>query len=467
MTSSSESLKDFVDRTPDLVEYFYNDTTAPHFSRNPRQALIPPAFTNWRDEQYASFETAALLHQSHHMPELFVEGPDAHRLLTSIAVNSLANFGLDQAKQIVAATPAGRMIGDCITYRLGEDKFELISGTPLLNWVEYQAKSGDYDVMITRDDASNTNPTGRRIRYRFELAGPNVGRIFDRIVEGGAPEIPFFRTRTVTIGGHQVLALRHGMVGEIAVELSGLYAEEGAVRSYILQVGEEFGLQPVGTTTYFSQLQGGWIPYPVPAIFTDPALQAYREYLPANTWEASTELGGSFTPANIEDYYVTPFDLGYKHLVKFDHDFFGKEALAQIPDEERREKVTFVWDPEDVMQVHRSQFGSGPRFKAIDYPIAYYAWNQFDEVRSPAGELVGLSLMAAYIGPLGDLISMGIVNHGHAQVGSEVIITWGEPNGGSRKRQVERHEQTTIRARIAPAPYATNSQRNTRRVRLA
>jgi len=42
----------------------------------------------------------------------------------------------------------------------------------------------------------------------------------------------------------------------------------------------------------------------------------------------------------------------------------------------------------------------------------------------------------------------------HANVGDEVVIVWGEPDGGSRKAQVEKHQQTHVRATIAPAPYA-------------
>ena len=33
---------------------------------------------------------------------------------------------------------------------------------------------------------------------------------------------------------------------------------------------------------------------------------------------------------NIEDYYMTPYDLGYGPFVKFDHDFIGREALEKI-----------------------------------------------------------------------------------------------------------------------------------------
>ena len=89
---NDESLQQLIDRLPDLVEHFYNDAPAPHFSRagtGKTAPFIPPAFTNWRDEQRSWAETAALLHQSHHMPELFLDGPDALRLLERLGISRM------------------------------------------------------------------------------------------------------------------------------------------------------------------------------------------------------------------------------------------------------------------------------------------------------------------------------------------------------------------------------------------
>ena len=150
---NEESLQQLIDRLPDLVGHFYNDAPAPHFSRagtGKTAPFIPPAFTNWRDEQRSWAETAALLHQSHHMPELFLDGPDALRLLERLGINTVGNFTLDRAKQFVACTTGGHVIGDCIAYRLGEESFELVSGMPLQNWVHYNAERGGYDVKVRR-----------------------------------------------------------------------------------------------------------------------------------------------------------------------------------------------------------------------------------------------------------------------------------------------------------------------------
>src|ERR1700761_5200079 len=85
VSASQQSLQDRLDEIPDLVEHLYNDTQSLHFSRVKSSGVfIPPEFTNWRDEQRAWRETGILFDQSHHMPELFLEGPDALALLERV-----------------------------------------------------------------------------------------------------------------------------------------------------------------------------------------------------------------------------------------------------------------------------------------------------------------------------------------------------------------------------------------------
>jgi glycine cleavage system aminomethyltransferase T len=450
------SLQDLIDEVPDLVEYFYNETRPPHPSRRIElNEYIPPEFTTWREEQRAWRETAILFEQSHHMPELFLSGPDAFRLLERLAINSLANLTLDRAKQFCACTPRGHVIGDCILYRLGEDSFELVSGMTALNWVHYQAEAGGYDVSIQRDDPTPFNPAGRRVKYRFQLDGPNAGRIFGDAVAGDAPDIPFFRTATVEIAGCEVLALRHGMAGHQGVELSGPYDEIETVRTALLEAGERHGLLRGGTQAYFSTpMESGWMAYPLPGIFTGDDLRGFREWLPADGWEANQHIGGSFYTSDIEQYYVTPWDLGYGRFVAFDHDFIGREALEKLQAEPKRTKVTLVWHDEDVMRVLGSQFGDGPRYKIPEFPVSYYGFPHFDEVRGSVGELVGFSCHCGYTSNDRVMLSLAMIDEMHAEPGTEVVLTWGEPGGGSRKPEVERHEQVEIRATVAPVPYS-------------
>ena len=90
-------------------------------------------------------------------------------------------------------------------------------------------------------------------------------------------------------------------------------------------------------------------------------------------------LGGSFMSANIEDYYLTPHELGYGPIVKFDHDFVGRAALEAMP-APRRQKVTFVWNGDDVARALGTLFQPGANAKFIDLPLANYATLPFDRV---------------------------------------------------------------------------------------
>ena len=107
-----------------------------------------------------------------------------------------------------------------------------------------------------------------------------------------------------------------------------------------------------GSRAYSSNtLESGWIPSPLPAIYSSEAERAYREWLPADSYEAINALAGSFVSDDIEDYYLSPWELGYGSFVKFDHDFIGREALEQVDVETQRKKVTLAWNGEDVAKI--------------------------------------------------------------------------------------------------------------------
>ena len=53
--------------------------------------VVAAEYTNWRREQRAWRETAVLFDQSHHMVNLFFKGPDALKLISDTAINSVEN----------------------------------------------------------------------------------------------------------------------------------------------------------------------------------------------------------------------------------------------------------------------------------------------------------------------------------------------------------------------------------------
>jgi vanillate/3-O-methylgallate O-demethylase len=186
-------------------------------------------------------------------------------------------------------------------------------------------------------------------------------------------------------------------------------------------------------------------------VFTGEDMKAYREWLPGNGYEATGSLGGSYYADDISHYYLTPHDLGYWGFVKFDHDFIGREALEAMGDEPPRRKVTLAWNGEDVAAAIGSLVEPGDPAKSIDLPLSNYSTWPNDKLLLD-GEMVGVSTFSGYSYNERSMLSLGIVNS-DVELGTEVVLVWGEENGGSAKPVVERHRQAEIRAIVSRVPY--------------
>lgn len=418
--------------------------------------VVPTEFSNWRDEQCAWREAAVLYDQSHHMVDLYIDGPDAVKLAASLAVNSFENFPIDRAKQFIPCNYDGYLIGDGILFHLAENSLVFVGRNPTANWIQFHAQSGDYDVETCYDDRSPSMPMGRPVTrrcYRFQIQGPNAEQVIEKLNGGPFPEIRFFHMGTVRIGGREVRALRHGMAGAPGLEIWGPYEEYLEVRETIVEAGREFGLLLVGSRTYATNtLESGWIPSPLPAVYTGEAMKPYREWLPDNSYEGISSIGGSFVSADIEDYYLTPYAMGYGPFIRFDHDFIGKDALQKMDPDTQRHKVSLAWNGEDVAGILSSFFTGEENYKYFDLPLANYSSSSYDAVLRD-GKHVGMSMFTGYSFNERTALSLATVD-ADVSIGDEVSVLWGEPDGGTAKTTVERHRQTEVRAVVSPAPYS-------------
>ncbi len=416
--------------------------------------VVPPEFTNWRDEQRAWQQTCVLFNQSFHMTDMYIKGPDALKLLSGLAVNSFDGFDVNKAKQFVACNYDGYVIGDAILFHLDKDLYNLVGRPSAHNWVQYHCETGGYKVTLERDEesAARQGPPVRKV-YRYQVQGPNAMKVLEKVTGGPLPKIKFFNMGEVTIAGRKVRTLRHGMVGQPGLELFGPWAEGEEVRAAVVEAGQEFGLKQSGSRTYSSNtLESGWIPSPMPAIYSGEKMKAFRKWLPAKGYEGTASLGGSFYSNNIDDYYLTPFELGYGPSVKFDHDFIGRQALEKMAGNERRKKVTLAWNADDVARVIGTMFQKGDPAKYIDFPSAVYSTLPYDKVTKD-GKTVGISTWCGCSFNERAMLSLAIVDVAQSEPGTKVTLVWGEEGGGSSKPTVERHVQTEIRATVAPVPY--------------
>jgi vanillate/3-O-methylgallate O-demethylase len=450
---SYRNLEELLQTTGSPVKLLRNSQIGPYAF-----PVVRPEFTNWRDEQRAWKETCALFDQSHHMTDLYVEGPEALKLFSDLGVNTFKSFKVNQAKQFVACNHDGYVIGDAILFYLDENRFNLVGRPPAHNWVQYNLEARGYKASAERDERSAASQ-GRRKTFRYQIQGPHALRVMEKVMGKSAPDIRFFNMDVVRIAGRDVRALRHGMVGQPGWELFGPWEHGEEVRNAIMESGQEYGIRQVGSRAYPTTcLESGWIPSPLPAIYVGEAMKAYRQWLSTKSYEATASLGGSFYSDNIGDYYLTPYDLGYGPFVKFDHDFVGRQALEKMVNNQKRKKVTLVWNGEDVARVFGSLFVEGRDIaKYIDLPLANYSTLPYDKVLKN-GKIVGVSTYTGYTYNERAMISLGVVDNQYSEAGTEVTLVWGEEDRGSSKPTVERHEQASIRATVAAVPYAQTAR---------
>ena len=226
------------------------------------------------------------------------------------------------------------------------------------------------NVELWRDNPSYARKGGGApVVYRYEVQGPGAMNVIRELLGEEPPTVKFFHGTRFTIRGKMVRALRHGMAGEPGFEFVGPWADREVVHAALLEAGKKHGMVEVGGRAYLTNtLESGWLPRPLPAFYSGASTKNFRKWLSADDVDAKVSLGGSFYSENIEDYYFTPFDVGYGRILKFDHDFIGRKALEQMAASGQtgsRRKVTLKWNAEDTARVLGVDAAAGPRRETL------------------------------------------------------------------------------------------------------
>jgi vanillate/3-O-methylgallate O-demethylase len=416
---------------------------------------LPREFAGWRAEQTAWHETVALSDLSFHMTDTYLEGPDATRLLSDYGVNDFENFAIGQAKQYVPVDAEGLIITDGILLRTGANSYVLTGVATSQSWVTHHAGQGSYDVTWSTS-ANFSFRTDEPEIFRYQVQGPNALALVEKVFGGPLPTTKFFHVADVTLGGRPVKALRHGMAGQPGYEFIGDAAHAAYVKEALLNAGEEFGIRQVGALAYpTAGVESGWVPTPTPAIYTDPALAGYRRSLSAFSYEGKAPHYGSYFSDDIEDYYLSPFELGYGRLISFAHEFLGRDALRAMHGLPHREKVTLVLDADEVRRV----IGEIPtEVTDADLRNVYSSPSHRVEV---GGELVGRTTNTAFIHPVGTVLALALVEPQHAAPGSQVDVVWGLHPGPGTASDADLGFPS-IPATVQPAPYDDFARRRYR-----
>ncbi len=409
-----------------------------------------PEHTNWRDEQRAWKEGVALLNLSYHMTDLYLRGKDALEILRRVALTKLQSFPPNRGKQLIAASHDGYLLGDGIVFHLEQDYFRIVGPPVISDWVEFHARTGNFDVEVDRDETVTFRPGDPRI-YIYQVQGPRALDMMREVTDGTLPEIAFFHIGDFKIRGKPVRALRHGMAGEVGFEMFGPWSDYELVMEALEEVGAKYGVRKVGSLAYpTSTLESSWMPHPVPAIYHSEEMRPFREWLTPPHLEVLGSMGGSFYSDAIKDYYMDPVEVGYGALIDGSRDFIGAKALKERQRHQRRKKVTLVWDHQDLMSVIHDSLYADPPARFINFPLATYSTFHIDDVQKH-GRHVGIAQFSGFSANAREFVSLSVVDLEHAEVGTELTLLWGEAL--MPRPTVEKNSLREVRVRVAPAPY--------------
>ena len=325
---SRRSLEDAIKDAGSAVEMLRNSQIGAWPTRSRAE------FTNWRDEQRAWRETCVLFDQSHHMTDLDVEGPGRAQAASPTSASTASRTSRSTGRS--SSSPCSTTATSSATPSCSispKNSFKLVGRPPAANWVQFHAETGGYNVKRrARRTHRAARPIRRRKTYRYQVQGPNAMKIMEKVNGGPLPDLEVLRhgrdhDRRPARCARCATAWRASPAGNSSGR--GKTARPCATPSS--RPARSSACARSARRAYSTNaLESGWIPSPLPAIYTGDKMKAYRQWLPATSYEATASLGGSFYSDNIEDYYLTPCDLGYGPFVKFDHDFIGRAALEKM-----------------------------------------------------------------------------------------------------------------------------------------
>ena len=212
-------------------------------------------------------------------------------------------------------------------------------------------------VSSTRRPAISTSrsaaTSGRRSLARAASRRTTVTRSRARtqeVIEGdrrARPRVEVLQPSTLTIAGQTVDRCATAWRAP-GLELFGPWEECEAVRDALVRPAGSSAGSRVGSRLLHQYVGVGCISSPLPAVYSGEKMRRIASGS-ANGYEATGSIGGSFVSDDIEDYYFTPYDLGYWRVREVRPRLHRTRcARGAIADRAPATKVTLAWNGDDV-----------------------------------------------------------------------------------------------------------------------
>ena len=267
---------------------------------------------------------------------------------------------------------------------------------------------------------------------------------------------------TLTIAGKTVRALRHGMVGQPGWELFGPWDDREAVHEALVAAGEEFGLRRVGGRAYSSNtLESGWIPSPLPAVYSGESLQVVpRVAARRRATRARRRSAAASTPTEHRGLLLHALGSRLRPSRQVRPRLHRPRGARAMVDDDHRQKVTLALDDDDVTRTIGTMLEKRGRAKFIDWPSAVYSMHPFDKV-TVDGETVGVSTWIGYSANEGKMLTLAVARRRTRRARHRGDVRLGR---AGRRHDASRPSSGMSRRRSARSSARSRTSRRSERI---
>jgi vanillate/3-O-methylgallate O-demethylase len=376
--------------------------------------LFAYEYTRWWKESRALRQTAILGDWSW-LNKCIVSGSDALKLLNFASVKNIERIQIGQIMYTPMVSAEGKVAIEGLTLRLAEDEYMFTQSGALAWLTKVNSVANLKNVQIEDVTPDYTC---------FALQGPKAVEILEAVTGEPFADMRFSRWRKVPILGVDTIVARQGVTGEVGYEfMMPTSAGKGhELWAAIRDAGRNFGLRELG---FKAQLVG----------HTETGIATVvRDFLPDRfpraSWKKFARLWTSQEELDALDWDITeqlcsPAELGWKHTINLDHDFYGREALQREADAggPSRQLVGLIWNSDDMAELYARQFRDESAPPPPDLPYGQFRLS-FQKVTKD-GEVAGWASGATYSPTGRRMISMARVSRALAVPGTEVSVRWG------------------------------------------
>ena len=269
------------------------------------------------DREASAVREAVGIYDGSPLGKLEIKGPDAVRLLDLVYTNAWRSLAAGHGRYGVMLTDDGLMSDDGVTFRLGADRYLMMSATDNADLTHarlerlIQVERPDLEVLITPLTSQWANATvcGPKARDVLRQAGTDI--------ELSCDMFPFMTMHEGVLADLPVRIFRVSFTGELSFEINTPSRYGAILWQRLMDAGAEFEICPIGSeANHVLRVEKGFLSF-------------------------GHEVDGT----------VDPFDLGMGWVVSaLKSDFIGKRAMEirRRGEPRRQELVGLLTEDPDV-----------------------------------------------------------------------------------------------------------------------